>query len=232
MATKLDTLDERILSALQDDGRLTMKALAEQIGMSSPAVIERVRRLEERGMLTGYRGLVDPTAVGRPLSVMIHATVASDDQEAFVALLREHDAVEEVMRLSGARNYLLRAHLAIFDPDGPFAPSAFQRMAVLIQIVNASPTLNATAAAFKDTHADKALDVMGRRMGLPRDHTAVRLVADTWTRLFAASFAGMGMPGNDPIEPGVLRARMSATFALFTRTWQPWQPVDPAADPA
>ena len=72
---RLDSLDERILSSLQENGRLTMKALAEQIGMSSPAVIERVRRLEERGMLTGYRGLVDPAAIGRPMSVLVQELV-------------------------------------------------------------------------------------------------------------------------------------------------------------
>lgn len=109
---KLDTLDERILSALQDDGRLTMKSLAEQIGMSSPAVIERVRRLEERGMLTGYRGLVDPAAVGRPLSVIISTAVSQPNQEKFLDLLKGHDAVEEVVRVSGARNFLIRAHFA------------------------------------------------------------------------------------------------------------------------
>ena len=109
---RLDTLDERILSALQDDGRLTMKALAEMIGMSSPAVIERVRRLEERGMLTGYRGLVDPTAVGRPLSVMISATVSQPNHEEVLSMLKDNDAVEEVVRVSGVRNFLIRAHFA------------------------------------------------------------------------------------------------------------------------
>ena len=109
---KLDSLDERILSSLQDNGRLTMKALAEQIGMSSPAVIERVRRLEERGMLTGYRGLVDPAAIGRPLSVMLRATVQSANQDGFLEVLRGHDAVEEVIRVSGVRNYIARAHFS------------------------------------------------------------------------------------------------------------------------
>lgn len=109
---KLDSLDERILSSLQENGRLTMKALAEQIGMSSPAVIERVRRLEERGMLTGYRGLVDPAAIGRPMSVLVQATVPHASQEAFLGVLHEHPAVEEVVRVSGPRNYVVRAHLS------------------------------------------------------------------------------------------------------------------------
>lgn len=112
---KLDSLDERILSALQEDGRLTMKSLAEQIGMSSPAVIERVRRLEERGMLTGYRGMVDATAIGRPVSVVLQATVSHAQQEAFLGSLKGHDAVEEVIRVSGLRNFLVRAHFSGTD---------------------------------------------------------------------------------------------------------------------
>lgn len=109
---KLDSLDERILSSLQADGRLTMKALAEEIGMSSPAVIERVRRLEERGMLTGYRGLVDPAAIGRPLSVLLFASVPHANHEAFLNVLREHPAVEDVTRVGGVRNFIVRAHFS------------------------------------------------------------------------------------------------------------------------
>ena len=51
--TQIDAIDERILTELQANGRLTMKALAERVGLSSPAMIERVRRLEERGIIAG-----------------------------------------------------------------------------------------------------------------------------------------------------------------------------------
>ena len=63
MSTAIDTLDERILAELQANGRLTMKALAERVGLSSPAMIERVRRLEERGVIAGYRAVVAPAAL-------------------------------------------------------------------------------------------------------------------------------------------------------------------------
>ena len=52
MANQVDSLDEQILAALQENGRLTMKSLAERVGLSSPAMIERVRRLEERGVIS------------------------------------------------------------------------------------------------------------------------------------------------------------------------------------
>ena len=83
VANQVDSLDEQILAALQENGRLTMKSLAEQVGLSSPAMIERVRRLEERGVISGYRAIVAPAALGRPISALIAATVDRPDQEAF-----------------------------------------------------------------------------------------------------------------------------------------------------
>ena len=64
---------------------------------------------------------------------------------------------------------------------------------------------------------------MGRRMGMPPDQLPVRLVADTWTAMFASTLAGMGTPGNDPIEATILCDRLTSTFAVFTRTWSPWR---------
>ena len=117
---------------------------------------------------------------------------------------------------------LLRAHLQIFSPRGPYAPAAFNRMAVMIQIVNASPALSGAAFAIQQGHANRSTIVLGRRMGLPPDHRAVRLVADVWTVVYAATLAGMGTPGNDPIEATILCERLTSTFAVFTRTLAPW----------
>ena len=88
MANQVDSLDEQILAALQENGRLTMKSLAEQVGLSSPAMIERVRRLEERGVISGYRAIVEPAALGRPITALLMVTVQRSDQEAFQSVLR------------------------------------------------------------------------------------------------------------------------------------------------
>jgi AcrR family transcriptional regulator len=119
---------------------------------------------------------------------------------------------------------LLQAHLSAFRP-GPTGPSpAFLRMAVMIQIVNASPTLNESAFAIRqDLAENSAIRVIARRMGLPSSDPAVRLVADTWTLLFASAFRGMGTPGDDPIEAGILCDRLTATVELFARLWTPWR---------
>jgi hypothetical protein len=95
----------------------------------------------------------------------------------------------------------------------------------MIQIVNASPTLNESAFAIKqDLVENEAIREIAARLGVPLDHTAVRLIADTWTVLFATAFRGMGTPGEDPIEAEALCARLTATFDEFVRLTSPRQP--------
>jgi Lrp/AsnC family transcriptional regulator, leucine-responsive regulatory protein len=108
----IDTLDERILSELQENGRLTMKALAERVGLSSPAMIERVRRLEERGVLAGYRAIVDPAAIGRPLTALISIDVERRHHDVLLNRLRSEPSVESCHRVTGEHSYLVKVHVA------------------------------------------------------------------------------------------------------------------------
>jgi AcrR family transcriptional regulator len=118
---------------------------------------------------------------------------------------------------------LLEAHLAVFAPDTGRLTPGFQRMAALIAIVNGSDSAKASAfAQQRGISQNAALTVMGNRMGVAFDHPAVRLISDMWTMLFATSFSGLGLPGNDPIEPKVVCDRLCATFELFRRSWSPW----------
>ncbi len=112
--SQIDAIDERILTELQANGRLTMKALAERVGLSSPAMIERVRRLEERGIIAGYRAVVKPATLGRPLSAIILADVPSAAGVAFLEAIESESGIVECHRLSGNPNYMARAHVA--DP--------------------------------------------------------------------------------------------------------------------
>ena len=111
MANQVDSLDEQILAALQENGRLTMKSLAEQVGLSSPAMIERVRRLEERGVIAGYRAIVTPAALGRPITALIAATVDRRDQDAFGSQVQEEPSVAEVHRTTGEATHLVKVNV-------------------------------------------------------------------------------------------------------------------------
>ena len=111
-SSSIDTLDERILSELQDNGRLTMKALAERVGLSSPAMIERVRRLEERGVLAGYRAIVDPSAIGRPLTALISIDVERRHHDGLLNRLRSEPSVELCHRVTGSHSFLVKVHVS------------------------------------------------------------------------------------------------------------------------
>lgn len=110
--TQIDTIDARILAELQTNGRLTMKALAERVGLSSPAMIERVRRLEDRGVIAGYRAVVAASELGRPLTAIISASVDRADYDTFLDRVKDDPAVVECHRVTGDATYLLKVSLA------------------------------------------------------------------------------------------------------------------------
>src|SRR6476659_9505289 len=72
----LDETDHRLLSELQEDARLSLAELGRRVGLSSPAVAERVRRLADEGVIRGFRADVDPRALGYALSVIVRVRPA------------------------------------------------------------------------------------------------------------------------------------------------------------
>lgn len=118
---------------------------------------------------------------------------------------------------------MYRAHIEVFRPDGPYAPGSFNRMAIMIQIVNGSQTLSAAAFKVKQSLSDNvAIAVIAKRLGVEIEHPAVRIIADTWTALFSGSFAGLGAPGADPVGAQIVCDRMSRTFEVFQSLWSVW----------
>src|SRR4051794_29218598 len=109
---QIDSIDERILAELQENGRLTMKALAERVGLSSPAMIERVRRLEDRGVIAGYRAIVAPEALGRPITALIAAEVDRSNYDSFLDRVRNDPSVVECHRTTGDATFLVKVHVA------------------------------------------------------------------------------------------------------------------------
>jgi Lrp/AsnC family transcriptional regulator, leucine-responsive regulatory protein len=107
-STALDPIDRAILGGLRENGRVTWRTLGDAVGLSPTATAERVRRLEEAGVITGYQATVDPGALGRNLeafvAVKMHAGVEREPFEEFVS---GHDAVVDVVHLTGPDDYLV-----------------------------------------------------------------------------------------------------------------------------
>jgi Lrp/AsnC family leucine-responsive transcriptional regulator len=107
---QLDTISRRILHELTQNGRLSYRELGERVGLSAPAVTERVRRLERDGIITGYTATVDPAAVGSPILIIMRIIHAAGRPPAEIghraAALPE---VVECNRVTGAESHVIRA---------------------------------------------------------------------------------------------------------------------------
>ena len=98
----MDAIDHEILRLLREDGRLSWRDLGAAVGLSANAVADRVRRLREDGVITGFTALVDPAAGGRRLEALVGVTLArGTDSDAFAILVDRLEAVTEVLHLSG-----------------------------------------------------------------------------------------------------------------------------------
>jgi Lrp/AsnC family leucine-responsive transcriptional regulator len=105
----LDETDSEILRILRDDGRISWRDLGAAVGLSANAAADRVRRLRQDGVITGFVALIDPAAGGRHLEALIGVTLArGTDSDAFAVLASRFEAVTEVLHLSGAPDYQLR----------------------------------------------------------------------------------------------------------------------------
>ena len=108
----VDDLDRAIVRALASDGRMSYTDLGKLTGLSTSAVHHRVRRLEERGVLLGYRAVVDPGLLGLPLTAFISLTpldqAAPDDVPD---RLRDLDEVEAIHAVAGEANYMIKVRV-------------------------------------------------------------------------------------------------------------------------
>jgi DNA-binding Lrp family transcriptional regulator len=107
----LDAIDERILRELKRDGRLSNLALAERVGLSPSATLRRVQELERRGVIRGFRAVLDPQEVGR--GYVVYVAVGLSDhgkaaQKGFEAAMAAAPEVAECHNIAGAFEYLLR----------------------------------------------------------------------------------------------------------------------------
>lgn len=112
---RLDSINRRLLAELRDNPRLPMTELARRVGMSSPAVTERVRRLEEAGVIRGYRLDLDPAALGLPLTAYIRIRPNAGRLEAVAALTAAIPEVVECHRITGDDCFILKVHLPSMD---------------------------------------------------------------------------------------------------------------------
>jgi Lrp/AsnC family leucine-responsive transcriptional regulator len=107
----LDEVNLRLLDELQRDARLTIAELGRRVGLSAPAVAERLQRLERDGVIGGYRAQIDPRALGLSLTSIIRIRPAPRELKKVADLARETPEVVECQRITGEDCFFMRVHV-------------------------------------------------------------------------------------------------------------------------
>jgi Lrp/AsnC family leucine-responsive transcriptional regulator len=110
----LDDLGRRLLSELQANARLSYAELGRRVGLTAPAVAERMRRLEESGVITGYRTEIDPSKLGYPITAFVRVSI-NGDSTRLARFARELPEVLECHRVTGADCIVLKVVAASMD---------------------------------------------------------------------------------------------------------------------
>lgn len=113
--SKIDQIDERILRVLSEDGRSSNVLLAEKVGLSPSACLRRVQELERTGIITGYRAVLDRTALGKGFVAYVAVGLSDHSKAAQESFERSMSAASQVLEchnITGTVEYLLRVEVA------------------------------------------------------------------------------------------------------------------------
>lgn len=107
---ELDDINRDIVDLLQEDGRMSYRELGERVGLTAPAVTERVRKLEEQGVIRGYRAVVDYEALGFPLLCIIRLNAPRGAQGVDDVIAGVPEVIE-ANRVTGSESHVIRARV-------------------------------------------------------------------------------------------------------------------------
>lgn len=97
----MDIIDYEIIKLLQDNGRIPIKKIAEIISLTPPAVAERIRKLEESGVISCYRAIINPKKLGMNIKAIINVTMAPDKRKEFIEFARQNNCILECHHVTG-----------------------------------------------------------------------------------------------------------------------------------
>ena len=107
----IDDINRHLLAELQDDARVSIAELGRRVGLSSPAVADRIQRLEQFGVIRGYHADIDPRALGLVLGAIVRVRPAPGQLKNVAELAQRTPEVVECHRITGEDCYILRAHV-------------------------------------------------------------------------------------------------------------------------
>jgi Lrp/AsnC family leucine-responsive transcriptional regulator len=107
-----DEIDRKILYELQVDARISYAELGRRVGLTTPAVIERVRKLEDAGVITGYRVEIDTAKIGLPITAFVRMSIAGVDYGRIIEVAQNSNEVLECHRGTGGDSFIMKVAVA------------------------------------------------------------------------------------------------------------------------
>jgi Lrp/AsnC family leucine-responsive transcriptional regulator len=104
----MDNIDRQVLMELQEDARLSYAELGRRVGLTTPAVIERVRKLEDAGIITGYRAEIDVARVGLPITAFVRMSITGVDYSHIIEVAQGSQEVLECHRGTGGDSFIMK----------------------------------------------------------------------------------------------------------------------------
>ena len=104
----IDEIDRKLLRELQQDARASYAELGRRVGLTTPAVIERIRKLEDAGIITGYRAEIDPAKIGLPITAFIRMSITGVDYSHIIEVANDSKEILECHRGTGGDSFIMR----------------------------------------------------------------------------------------------------------------------------
>ena len=108
----IDDIDRNILKELQQDARVSYAELGRRVGLTTPAVIERVRKLEDAGVIVGYRAEIDTAKVGLPITAFVRMSITGVDYSHIIEVAEQSNEVLECHRGTGGDSFIMKVAVA------------------------------------------------------------------------------------------------------------------------
>lgn len=108
----LDQIDWKILKNLQENARISYAELGRKINLTTPAVIERIRKLEDAGIITGYRAEIDTAKVGLPITAFLRMSISGVNYSHIIEVAEESNEVLECHRGTGSDSFIMKVAVA------------------------------------------------------------------------------------------------------------------------
>ena len=108
----IDDIDRKVLTELQVDARISYAELGRRVGLTTPAVIERVRKLEDGGVITGYRAEIDTSKVGLPITAFVRMSISGVDYSHIIEVAEQSNEVLECHRGTGGDSFIMKVAVA------------------------------------------------------------------------------------------------------------------------